>query len=83
MSKTTKQEAEGIVDRFLASEFVATVKVVGYTAKDLVLIYVPFAVATYILHTQNDRIVLGLGIAIGIIGFVNSVKLAYGFRKRG
>lgn len=83
MSKntTTKKEAEGIVDRFLASEFVAKVKVIAFTARDLVLIYVPFGIATYLLHTQEDQIVRGLGIGIGLIGVVTTIKLAYGFNK--
>lgn len=80
--KTTKKEAEGIVDRFLASEFVAKVKVFGLTAKDLILIYVPFAIAAYLLQTQDDQIVIGLGIGIGLIGVTTTVKLAYGFESR-
>lgn len=83
MSKEQQnKEAEGIVDRFLASEFVAKATVILLTARDLILIFVPFGVATYLLHTQSDRIVLGLGVAIGIFGFVNTVKLAYGYESR-
>lgn len=80
MSTTTTQEqAEGIVDRFLASGFVKTATIVGNTIKDLVLIFVPFAVATYLLHTQEDRLVLALGVAIGLVGLVNTVKVVYAY----
>lgn len=79
---SNQEKAEGIVDRFLASDFVTTVKIVSLTAKDLILIFVPFAVATYLLHTQSDKIVLGLGIAIGIVGLVNTAKLAYLYERK-
>ncbi len=83
MSKTiTNQEkAEGIVDRFVASDFVGNVKLVALTARDLIVIFVPFAIATYILHTQADRLVLGLGVALALVGIVNTAKLAYGYEK--
>lgn len=83
MSKEQLNEkAEGIVDRFLASEFVAKVKVIALTVKDLVLIFVPFGIATYILHTQADKVVVALGVAIALIGFANTVKLAYAYENR-
>lgn len=83
MSKAQQtKEAEGIVDRFLASDFIAKVTIIGLTVRDLILIFVPFGVATYILHTQADRIVLGIGVAIGLYGFINTVKLAYGYESR-
>lgn len=83
MSKEQLNEkAEGIVSNFLASEFVAKVKVLALTVKDLVLIFVPFGIATYILHTQADKVVIVLGVAIGVIGFVNTVKLAYSYENR-
>lgn len=83
MSKEQQtKEAEGIVDRFLASEFVANVKIVGRTIVDLITIFVPFAVATYLLHTQEDKLVLAIGVALGLFGFVTTVKLAYGYESR-
>lgn len=84
MSKkeNTKEKAEGIVDGFLASNFVATVKVVALTVRDLILIFVPFAVTTYLFHTQEDKLVLAIGVATGLYGLVNTIKLAYGYEKR-
>ena len=78
----TEEKAEGIVDRFLASDLVANVKVVALTARDLIVIFVPFAIATYLLHTQADRLVLALGVALGLVGFANTVKLAYSYERR-
>lgn len=84
MSKeqNNQEKAEGIVKGFLASDFVATVTVVSLTIRDLVLIFVPFAIATYLLHTQEDKLVLALGVAIGLVGFANTVKLAYSYERR-
>lgn len=84
MSKEVKnlEKAEGIVDRFLASNVVATTKLVALTVRDLILIFVPFAVTTYLFHTQEDKLVLAIGVATGIYGFVNTAKLAYGYEKR-
>ena len=83
MSKqTNKEKAENIVDRFLASDFIATVKVLALTLGDLILIFVPFGIATYLLHTQEDKLVLALGVAIGLVGFANTVKLAYSYERR-
>lgn len=83
MSKeqNNQEKAEGIVDRFLASDLVANVKLGAYTVKDLLLIFVPFAVAIYILHTQSDRIVLAVGVAIALVGLGNTVKLAFSYEK--
>ena len=82
MSKENiNEKAEGIVDRFLASELVAKTKLIGLTIRDLIIIFIPFGVATYLLHTQEDRIVLGLGVAIGLAGVLNTIKLAYGYEK--
>lgn len=75
------KEAEGIVDRFLESEFVAKVKLIAYTVRDLLIIFVPLGVTTYLFHTQEDRIVLGIGVAIGLAGVLNIIKLAYGYEK--
>lgn len=81
MPKSTKKHAEKLVDRFLASNFVARVKLLGYTGRRVVLILVPLAVATYLLHTQADRLVLGLGVSIGLIGLINIVTSAYRAEK--
>lgn len=71
------EKAEGIVDRFLASGLVAKVVLVAKTVRTLVLIVVPFGVAYYLLETQEDRLVLGLGVAIALFGAINLVKTAY------
>lgn len=83
MSKeqNNQEKAEGIVDRFLASDLVANLKLGALTVKDLLLIFVPFAVAIYILHTQSDKIVLAVGVAIALVGFGNTVKLAFSYEK--
>lgn len=78
MSKElTIDKAEGIVDRFLASDFVAKVVILTKTARTLVLIVVPLALAYYLIDTQGDRLVVALGYAIAIVGIVNLVKTAY------
>lgn len=78
MSKEQQtQEAEGIVKNFLSSKFVSNVVLVAKTVRTLVLIAVPFGVAYYIVSTQEDRLVLGLGVAIAIFGSINLVKTAY------
>lgn len=71
------EKAEGIVDRFLASDFVAKVVILSKTVRTLVLIVVPFALAYYLVDTQSDRLVVALGYAIAIVGVVNLVKTAY------
>ena len=72
-----EEKAEGIVDRFLASEFVAKVVILAKTARTLVIIVVPLALAYYLVDTQGDRLVVALGYAIAIVGVVNLVKTAY------
>jgi hypothetical protein len=74
-------KAEGIVKNFLASEFVANVKLVAKTAKRVILIVVPLGIATYLLHSQSDRIVLALGIAIGLVGVLNILTTSYHAEK--
>ncbi len=82
MSKEQLNEkAEGIVSNFLASDFVANVKLVARTAKRITLIVVPLAVATYLLHTQEDRLVLALGVAIALVGIINIFTTAYTAEK--
>lgn len=82
MSKENiNQEAEGIVDRFLASDFVANVKLVALTAKRVILIVVPLGIATYLLHTQTDKLVLALGVAIGLVGVLNIFTTAFTAEK--
>jgi len=82
MSKENiNQEAEGIVDRFLASDFVANVKLVALTAKRVILIVVPLGIATYLLHTQTDKLVLALGVAIGLVGVLNILTTAFTAEK--
>jgi len=71
------EKAEGIVDRFLASDLVAKVVILTKTARTLVLIVVPLALAYYLVDTQGDRLVVALGYAIAIVGVVNLVKTAY------
>lgn len=76
-----EEKAEGIVDRFLASDFVTNVKLVALTAKRVILIVVPLGIATYLLHTQEDKLVLALGVAIGLIGVLNILTTAYTAEK--
>ncbi len=79
MSKTkkqnTKEKAENIVDNFLSSQFVLSTILVLKIAKELAQIYVPLAVAVYILHTQSDKFILGLGVASALLSFVNTFKV--------
>lgn len=78
MSKENiNEKAEGIVDRFLASDLVAKVVILTKTARTLVLIALPLVLAYYLVDTQSDRLVVALGYAIGIVGVVNLVKTAY------
>lgn len=77
MSKEQLNErAEGIVKNFLATKFVANVILTAKTVRTLVLIVVPSGVAYYLLETQEDRLVLGLGVAIALFGAINLVKTA-------
>lgn len=75
-------EAEGFVDRFLSSDFVTTTKVLAKTGRDLSIIFVPIAVATYLLHTQSDRIVLGIGVALALFGVFSTAKIAYLYERK-
>ena len=75
------EKAEGIVSNFLASGFVANVKLVARTAKRVILIVVPLGIATYLLHTQADKLVLGLGVALALVGVLNIVTTAYTAEK--
>jgi hypothetical protein len=78
MSKENiNEKAEGIVDRFLASDLVAKVVLLAKTVRTLVLIVVPFGIAYYLVNTQEDRLVLGLGVAIALFGAINLVKTVY------
>ena len=77
-----QEEAEKITDRILASGFIATSKVVYNTAKNQISIFVPLSIATYILHTQSDRLVLGIGVALGLYGLGVSLKTSYDLEKR-
>ena len=82
MSKENiNEEAEGIVSRFLASDFVTNVKLVARTAKRVILIVVPLGIATYLLHTQEDKLVLALGVAIGLVGVLNILTTAFTAEK--
>ncbi len=82
MSKENiNQEAEGIVDRFLASGFVANVKLVAGTSKRVILIVVPLGISTYLLHTQADKLVLALGVALGLVGVLNILTTAFTAEK--
>ncbi len=82
MSKEQQVEkAEGIVDNFLASGFVANVKLIALTARTLILIVVPVIVAGYLYQTQTDKVVLALAIAFALVAVANLVKLAFGFEK--
>ena len=76
-----EEKAEGIVDRFLASDFVANVKLVARTAKRVILIVVPLGISTYLLHTQTDKLVLALGVALGLVGILNILTTAYTAEK--
>lgn len=76
-----EEKAEGIVDRFLASDFVTNVKLVARTAKRVILIVVPLGIATYLLHTQTDKLVLALGVAIGLVGVLNILTTTYTAEK--
>ena len=76
-----EEKAEGIVDRFLASGFVANVKLVALTAKRVILIVVPLGISTYLLHTQADKLVLALGVALGLVGVLNILTTAYTAEK--
>lgn len=77
MSKTKNinKKAENIVDNFLASKFVVSTILVLKVAKELAQIYVPLGVAVYILHTQNDKFILGLGVASALLSLVNTFKV--------
>jgi len=79
--QVTEEKAEGIVDRFLASDFVTNVKLVARTAKRVILIVVPLGIATYLLHTQTDKLVLALGVALGLVGVLNILTTAYTAEK--
>jgi len=79
--QVTEDKAEGIVDRFLASGFVANVKLVALTAKRVILIVVPLGISTYLLHTQADKLVLALGVALGLVGVLNILTTAYTAEK--
>ena len=82
MSKENiNQEAEGIVARFLASDFVTNVKLVARTAKRVILIVVPLGIAAYLLHTQDDKLVLPQGVALGLVGVQNIKTTAYTAEK--
>lgn len=82
MSKEQLNEkAEGIVSNFLASDFVANVKLVVKTARTLVLILAPLAVAGYLYQTQADKVVLAIAIVLAIVGGLNLVKLAFAYEK--
>lgn len=70
-----KEQAESIVNRFLESNLVANVVFYGTIAKVLAEIYVPLGVAGYILRTQNDKLVLGLGVAFALLSVVNTFKV--------
>jgi hypothetical protein len=76
-----EEKAEGIVNRFLASDFVANVKLVSRTAKRVILIVVPLGISTYLLHTQADKLVLALGVALGLVGVLNILTTAYTAEK--
>jgi hypothetical protein len=78
MSKEQLNEkAEGIVKNFLATKFVSNVVLTAKTVRTLVLIVVPTGIAYYLVTTQEDRLVLGLAVAIAIFGAINLVKTAY------
>lgn len=76
-----EEKAEGIVNRFLASDFVTNVKLVSRTAKRVILIVVPLGISTYLLHTQADKLVLALGVALGLVGVLNILTTAYTAEK--
>lgn len=76
-----EEKAEGIVDRFLASDFVTNVKLLARTAKRVILIVVPLGIATYLLHTQADKLVLALGVALGLVGVLNILTTTYTAEK--
>lgn len=72
-----KEVAEGIVDRFLARPTVVKATLALRTLKPLAYIYIPLGLATYILHSQSDKIVLAIGVALGLLSIVNTSKTAF------
>lgn len=78
MSKENiNKEAEEVVEKFLDKPFVKNVGLGLKTVVPLAGIYIPLGLSTYILHTQDDRIVLGIGVALGLLGVVNTIKTAF------
>lgn len=68
-----EKKAEGIVDRFLASNFVANIRLGGRTARRTLEILIPVALAFYIINTQDDRLIVALGVGFGLLGLLNVV----------
>lgn len=78
MSKDkVKAKAEAKVDNFMDTRFMYECRVVWGTLKSLLTIYVPLALSVYILHTNQDKLVMGLGVAAGLLSLVNTVKCVW------
>lgn len=78
MSKeNTTKKAEEIVDGFFDKPFFKNAGLGFRTLKPLAEIYVPLGLATYILHTQDDKVILAIGVALGLLSIVNTIKVAF------
>lgn len=74
---STPHKTKSILKAVTSFDYVGNAKLAYRTIRDLVLVFVPFALAWYVLATQSDRIVRGIGVALALWSIFEIVKLAY------
>lgn len=79
MTKKTsnKKQAEKIVDRFLASNFVKQVVLLAKVLWRLATIAVPAYVGVHLLREFDDKIVVGIGVAALLFATLRVINSAY------
>jgi hypothetical protein len=76
-NQNIKQEATRWTDRVMAKNWVNKVVIGSKAGGRIVQIVAPAALCAYLVVKYSDKIVVGLGVAAGVYGFVSLVKLAY------
>lgn len=79
---STPHKTKSVVKAVTSFDYVGNAKLAVRTVRDLLLIFVPSLLAAYVLITQSDRIVRGIGVALALWGFAEVVKLAFRFERQ-
>lgn len=74
---STPHKTKSIIKAVTSFDYVGNAKLAYRTVRDLVMVFVPFVLAWYVLATQSDRIVRGIGVALALWSVFEVAKLAF------